>query len=110
MGWALKSGESLRTRFTENQKSYLTAKLRIGEDTGSKTDPAAVARSMMCAKDPTGNVLFKSNEFLTANEIAGFFYVLPRRKPLWMTCSKAISKLLHLRPVWTRLSVRLSVS
>ena len=42
----------------------------------SKADPAAVARSMMCAKDSTGNVLFKSN----------------------------------LRPVWTRLSVRMSVS
>ena len=41
----------------------------------SKADPAAVARSMMCAKDSTGNVLFKSNEFLTANQIAGFFFL-----------------------------------
>ena len=66
---------------------------------------------MMCAKDSTGNVLFESNEFLTTNQIVGFFFhVLPRRKPLWMTSSEAISKLLHLRPVWTRLSVRLSVS
>ena len=44
----------------------------------SKADPAAVARSMMCAKDSTGNVLFKSNEFLTANQKVGFFFhVLP---------------------------------
>ena len=29
---------------------------------------------MMCAKDSTGNVLFKSNEFLTANQKVGFFF------------------------------------
>ena len=49
MGWALKSSESRRIRFTQNQKSYLTAKFRLGEETGNKADPAAVARSMMCA-------------------------------------------------------------
>ena len=66
MCWAHKSGESRRTRFTQNRKSYLTAKFRIQEETGGKADPVAVARSMMCVKDSTGNVLFKSNEFLTA--------------------------------------------
>ena len=29
---------------------------------------------MMCAKDSTGNVLFESNEFLTTNQIVGFFF------------------------------------
>lgn len=43
MGWALKSSGSLRTRFTPAQKSYLTAKFMLGEQTGKKTDPAAVA-------------------------------------------------------------------
>ena len=39
MGWALKSSESRRIRFTQNQKSYLTAKFRLGEETGNKADP-----------------------------------------------------------------------
>ena len=37
---------------------------------------------MMCAKDSTGNVLFKSNEFLTANQIVGFFSRLALQKTL----------------------------
>ena len=82
MGWALKSSEARRIRFTQNQKSYLTAKFRLGEETGNKADPAAVARSMMCAKDSTGNTLFKSDEFLTANQIAGFFSRLASKKAL----------------------------
>ena len=40
MGCALKSSGSRRTRFTLAQKS----KFRLGEQTGKKTDPAAVAR------------------------------------------------------------------
>ena len=32
----------------ETQKSYPTAKFRLGEQTGNKADPAAVARSMQC--------------------------------------------------------------
>ena len=60
----------------------MTAKFRLGEETGNKADPAAVARSMMCAKDSTGNMLFKSDEFLTANQIAGFFSRLASKKTL----------------------------
>ena len=82
LGWALKSSESRRIRFTQNQKSYLTAKFRLGEETGNKADPAAVARSMMCAKDLTGNMLFKNDKFLTANQIAGFFSRLASKKTL----------------------------
>ena len=51
----------------------LTAKFRLGEQTGLKLDPAAVARSMMCAKAPDGNLLFTSDDFLTAKQILGFF-------------------------------------
>ena len=106
MGWALKSSESRRIRFTQNQKSYLTAKFRLGEETGNKADPAAVARSMMCAKDSTGNMLFKSDEFLTANQIAGFFSRLASKKTLVV----AISRSKHMKPVWKNLSAMLSVS
>ncbi|XP_022809582.1 uncharacterized protein LOC111346569 [Stylophora pistillata] len=82
MGWALTSGESRRTRFTQSQKPFLTAKFRIGEETGSKANSAAVARSVTCAKDSSGIVLFKSNEFLTANRIAGFYSRLASKKTL----------------------------
>jgi len=50
--------------------------------TGSKADPAAVARSMMCAKDATGDRLFSSDNFLTATQIAGFFSHLASKKTL----------------------------
>ncbi|KXJ07146.1 hypothetical protein AC249_AIPGENE20276 [Exaiptasia diaphana] len=38
MGWALKGGQG-RSRFSEKQKSYLTAKFKIGEESGMKVDP-----------------------------------------------------------------------
>ena len=82
MGWALKPRATQRTRFTANQKSYLTTKFKLGEQTGSKADPAAVARSVMCSKDATGDRLFSSNEFLTATQIAGFFSRLASKKTL----------------------------
>ena len=82
MGWALRSSGSRRTRFTPTQKSYLTTKFRLGEQTGNKADPLTVARSMMCAKDSNGSRLFTSDEFLTASQIAGFFSRLASRKTL----------------------------
>ena len=82
MGWALKSSGSRRTRFTPAQKSYLTSKFRLAEQTGKKTDPAAVARVMMCAKDSNGSRLFTSEDYLTTNQIAGFFSRLASKKSL----------------------------
>ena len=82
MGWALKPRATRRTRFTANQKSYLSTKFKLGEQTGSKADPAAVARSMLYAKDATGDRLFSSDEFLTATQIAGFFSRLASKKTL----------------------------
>ena len=82
MGYALKPRATRRTRFTANQKSNLTTKFKLGEQTGSKADPAAVARSMMCAKDATGDRLFSSDEFLPATQIAGFFSRLASKKTL----------------------------
>ena len=50
-GWALKSSASRRCRFTYKQKKYLTEKFQQGEQSGRKSDPASVARSMMSAAD-----------------------------------------------------------
>lgn len=82
MGWALKSSASRRTRFTPEQKSYLTTKFKLGEQTGNKANPAAVARSMMFAKDENGKRLFSRDDFLTAKQIAGFFSRLASKKAL----------------------------
>lgn len=82
MGWALKSSGSRRTRFSPDQKSYLTAKFRLGEETGNKANPAAVARSMTFAKDSSGKRLFSRDDFLTAKQVAGFFSRLASKKVL----------------------------
>ena len=70
MGWALKSSHVRRTRFTEKQKDYLTSKFRIGETTGQKADAASIAKSMMTARDSSGNRLFTSSEFLTGQKVS----------------------------------------
>ena len=49
MGSKLKSSQVRRTRFTENQKDYLSSKVLIGEKTGQKVDAVSVAKSMMTA-------------------------------------------------------------
>ena len=82
MGWALKAGASRRTRFTATQRSYLTDKFRRGEETGKKADPASVARAMMTAKDAHGSRLFTRGDFLTSNQVAGFFSRLASKKAL----------------------------
>ncbi len=82
MGRALETSGVGKTRFTANQKSYLTAKFRLGEQTGLKVYPAAVARSMMCAKALDGNLLFTSDDFLTAKQISGSFSRLASKKTL----------------------------
>ena len=81
MGWALKVG-AVRKRFTPSQKDYPTAKFKLGEQSGQKADPASVARAMVSAKDTSGKRLFKSDDFLTAQQIAGFFSRLSAKKTL----------------------------
>ena len=51
MGWALKSSQVRRARFTEKQKEYLSSKFLIGESAGQKVDAASVSKSMMTARD-----------------------------------------------------------
>ena len=81
IGWALKSGAS-RVRFTASQKSYLTTKFTLGEQSGQKADPVSVAREMMRAKDTSGNPLFTSEEYLSQSQLAGFFSRLASKKRL----------------------------
>ena len=82
MGWALKSAESKRSRFSAAQKSYLTDKFKLGELTKKKVDPASVARSMMTARNTNGSRLFTSDDFLTVTQIANFFSRLASKKTL----------------------------
>ena len=49
MGWALRSFQVKRTRFTANQKHHLIKIFDLGEISGRKSDPESVARAMMAA-------------------------------------------------------------
>ena len=82
IGWALKVTGPRRTRFTVAQQSYLTKKFKLAEVKGQKADPASLARSMMHAKDINGTRMFHSDDFLTANQIGGFFSRLASKKTL----------------------------
>jgi hypothetical protein len=82
MGWALRSSPGGKKRFSKNQKDYLLQKFQIGETTGQKADPSSVARAMMTAKDVNGNRLFNSDEFLTSQQITGFFSRVAKKKKL----------------------------
>ena len=82
-GWALKSSAPRRCRFTYKQKNYLNEKFQQGEQSGRKSDPASVARSMMSAVDSQGKRMFSGKEFLTASQVAGFFSRLKAKKSLF---------------------------
>lgn len=71
-GWALKTSKK-SIRFNDRQKSYLDDKFKIGEETGNKADPVAVAQDMRFTKDSEGNRLFKVDEFLTSKQIKSYF-------------------------------------
>ena len=51
MGCALRSSQLQRTRFTANQKVYLTRKFDLGEISGRKSNLESVARTMMAYRD-----------------------------------------------------------
>ena len=81
MGWALKSSGK-RVRFTETQKAYLSEVFKVGEETGQKADPVTVSRLMRKAKALDGSRIFKKDEFLSPQQISGFFSRLARGKTL----------------------------
>ena len=82
MGWALKTSQASRARFTDKQKNYLLSKFLIGEQTGQKLNGSSVARSMMSARDENGDRLFTSREFLTGQQIASYFSRLASKRAL----------------------------
>lgn len=71
-GWALK-GTKKATRFNENQRQYLDDKFQIGQESGHKADPERVSRDMRYARGDNGQRRFKVHEFLTAQQIQGYF-------------------------------------
>lgn len=79
-GWALKSSNSKRKRFSDKQKNYLLAKFQLGERTGRKCNPTVVSKEMRIAKDDNGELLFDSSEFLTSKQIAGVFSRLAAKR------------------------------
>ena len=78
MGWALKCSHVKRTRFTEEQRDYLSRKFRIGQTTGQKAGAASVSKSMMTASDNNGRRLYTSAEFLTSQQVSSFFQDCPQ--------------------------------
>ena len=73
LGWALQSPRRGATRFSSKVREYLTAKFDIGEKTGDKADPTQVALDMRNAKDDNSSRLFRREEWLTKNQVKGFF-------------------------------------
>ena len=82
IGWAVKSNTTTRVWFNEKQKQYLMDKCSIGESTGNKANPVAVAKSMISAKDSNGQRLFSSAEFLTSQQISRFFPCMATKRTL----------------------------
>ena len=82
MGWALKSSQGGKTRFSDKQRDYLTSKFQIGEETGQKASPAQVSQLVMAAKDASGNRMFSSSECLTVQQITSFFSRLASKRSL----------------------------
>ena len=80
MGWALKSTQSRRMKFTENQKQYLNAKFQIGERTGKKADTTEVSKAMRTAKDSNGEKLFCYGGSLTSQQISSYFTRLAAKR------------------------------
>ena len=82
-GWVLKSSAPRRCRFTHKQKRYLTEKIQQGEQSGRKSDPASIARSMMSAVDSQEKRIFSTEKFLTASQVAGCYSRLAAKKSLF---------------------------
>ena len=82
MGWALKSSQGGKTRFSDKQRDFLTSQFQIGEETGRNASPAQVSRLIMTAKDASGNRMFSSSEFLTVQQIASFYSRLACKRSL----------------------------
>ena len=88
MGLTLKSSFTRKTRFNSTQKDYLQKKFEIGEKTGRKPDPVTVSQEMRIAKDPNGNRLSSSSEFLNAQKIQSFFFRMASKRSVDIVTEK----------------------
>ena len=80
MGWALSKARSGSTRFPTNVHDYLVKEFEYGEITGHKCTPLQVSLDIRHAMDEGGLRIFKREEWLTAQQIKGFFSRLARAR------------------------------
>ena len=71
-GWALKMNKRA-PRMDKNVKDFLIQKFNQGASGRRKADPGQVAREIKCARDSTGKLKFKPEEWRTAQQISNFF-------------------------------------
>ena len=71
-GWALQKPRGGNKRFSDNVRSYLTARFDAGV-TGRKADPGQVANDMRKARNNDGARKFSREEWLTNTQIKSFF-------------------------------------
>ena len=72
MRWALKHTSTSR-RLNKKQNEYLIDIFLRDEQTGQKADPREVSQSMRKARNEDGFLLFLSEQYLTSQQITGFF-------------------------------------
>ena len=78
-GWALQKPRSGNKKFSDNVRSYLTARFDAGV-TGRKADPGQVANDMRKARNNDGSRMFSREEWLTKTQIKSFFSRLSAAK------------------------------
>jgi hypothetical protein len=71
-GWALRLTKKT-ARFNGNQRSYLDEKFYLGIISGNKADPAQVVRDLRHARNEHSQRRFKTEEFLTPQQIDSYF-------------------------------------
>ena len=78
-GWALQKPRGGNNKFSDNVRSYLTARFDAGV-TGRKADPGQVANDMRKARNNDGSRMFSREEWLTKTQIKSFFSRLSAAK------------------------------
>lgn len=71
-GWALQKPRGDKKRFSENVRSYLTARFDAGV-TGRKADTRQVSNDMTKARNNDGSRKFTRDEWLTKTQVQSFF-------------------------------------
>ena len=79
VGYALKKKRQ-NTRFPVKVKEYLNKLFEIGEISGRKASPYAVAKQMRYERDEAGKICFAPSEWLTHQQIRGYVAGLSVKK------------------------------